>query len=149
MVDLASSHIHRLPALEDLGVLSPVWSPDGTRDALAVTDGISLRPAIIDVQIGAMRVVSERNLTLTGTRTFFHLLDDAALACESTVGAQAGCRSGQHRIRDGHPSGRGRAVPVVFDAVRDCGGKGQRRPAVLWVYPGFDAGSDMGFVRIL
>tara|TARA_B100000378_G_scaffold274912_1_gene270083 strand:- start:906 stop:2582 length:1677 start_codon:yes stop_codon:yes gene_type:complete len=86
IVDLATSHIRRLPALDDLGVLSPVWSPDGTRIALAVTDGISLRPAVIDVESGAMRVVSERNLTLPGTRTFFHWLDDAALACEITVG---------------------------------------------------------------
>ncbi|TDH36292.1 S9 family peptidase [Pseudohoeflea suaedae] len=54
--------------------------------AVAVADGLSLRPAVVDVESGAMRVLVERNLTLPGTKTFFHWIDDATLACEVTVG---------------------------------------------------------------
>ncbi|MAY63081.1 MAG: hypothetical protein CML29_12790 [Rhizobiales bacterium] len=54
--------------------------------AVAASDGLSLRPAVVDVDSGAMRILAERNLTLPGTRTFFHWIDDAAIACDVTVG---------------------------------------------------------------
>lgn len=78
------SEYRSLPAPDKLGVLSPVWSPDGSTIAVAATDGSFIRPAVIDVASGKMRVLIERNLPFPGTRTFFQWLDNSTLACELT-----------------------------------------------------------------
>lgn len=86
IVDLSTGNLWQPVAPGELGVLSPLWSPDGAMIAVAVTDGTFLYPAVVDIKLGTMRVLIERNLELPGSRPFFKWLDNDTLACELTYG---------------------------------------------------------------
>lgn len=85
VLDLETRALRELPDADGLGLLSPVWSPDGMRIAVAATDSTVLHPAVIDVESGAMRRPLARNLALPGTRPFFQWLGEETLACEVTA----------------------------------------------------------------
>lgn len=84
VLGIQSGNRRTIPALDNLGVISPLWSPNGSKIAVATTNGTFIHPAILDVGSGQMQVVIERNLALPGTRQFFEWLDDDTLACELT-----------------------------------------------------------------
>ena len=86
IINLRTKAVRHVPVPEGLGVLSPVWSPNGSMIAVAATNGEALYPAVVDMESGTFRILAERNLTLPGTKTFFHWLDDATIACDVTVG---------------------------------------------------------------
>ncbi|OCW57981.1 hypothetical protein AWJ14_04135 [Hoeflea olei] len=86
ILDLASGSHRTIPVPAGLGTLSPLWSPDGSMIAVAVTDGSFIHPAIVHAETGETTILVERNLDLPGTRHFFQWLDDRTLACDLTLG---------------------------------------------------------------
>lgn len=82
VLDLKSRDIRRYAMPDDLGTLSPCWSPDGEHIAVAVTDGTFLRLAIVDVRSGNVRVPLKRNLDLRLPHPMFRWRDGETVLCE-------------------------------------------------------------------
>lgn len=86
ILDFQSGSHRKIPLTNGLGVLSPLWSPDGSMIAVGTTDGSFIHPAVVDAESGETRVLIERNLDLPGPRHLFHWIDQRTLAFEMTLG---------------------------------------------------------------
>ena len=82
VIDLERSMTRKFSMPNNCGVVSPSWSPDGRRIAIGITDGTFLRPALVDVVDGQVRILSHRNLHLALPRPMFGWLGPTDLLCE-------------------------------------------------------------------
>ncbi|MBX3639363.1 MAG: S9 family peptidase [Nitrosomonas sp.] len=82
LIDLKTGALRQIDAPKGVGLFSPLWSPDGLLIAVAATDGAFVRPCIVEVASGELRVLTDRNLALPAQKHPFHWLSNGELACE-------------------------------------------------------------------
>ncbi|UUX49990.1 prolyl oligopeptidase family serine peptidase [Nisaea acidiphila] len=82
IADLSSGEIDWIEAPQDLGLSCPLFSPCGTRIAVAGCNGDFVSPFVIDASSGNVDRLTDRNLRLTIGRDPFQWLGETELACE-------------------------------------------------------------------
>ncbi|WP_164879623.1 S9 family peptidase [Afifella aestuarii] len=82
LLDLQLGDVRLVPSPQGLGLFSPVFSPDGARISLAVTDGRFVRPCVFDLDTQSIRVLTDRNLALRAHRPPTGWLNEREIGCE-------------------------------------------------------------------